>query len=345
MTQLRKISIFTASMGKGGSERVLSYLVREMVQQEDEVSLHLLIDSTVAYPLPEQVSVHSVRKYKSKVANTFYWFKSIRRVVKEVDVVISFAYKINIIVYFASLGLNKKLIFSERNHPKYDGRSRFGLLLCNFVYKRIDKLVVQNKSIQQCFDQGVIHNSIIIPNPVKKVLDFEYHSDSKKVVAIGRLVSQKNFPFLIEAFSFVIREEPEMQLVIYGEGPLRDELEELINGQGLSSNVSLPGVVDDIFMELSKASLFVQVSIYEGQSNALLEAMIHGIPPFVLYYDGLEEIIEDQVSGIISRADRPEIFAYQMLDFYNNNSRKSSINQHLLMQSRGSSISSVFSLW
>lgn len=342
---MKKISIFTASMGKGGSERVLSYLVHEMVQQGDEVSLHLLIDSNVAYSLPEQVSVNLLRKHKNKAMNLFYWIRSTRRVLKQVDVVISFAYKINIIVYFASFGLNKKLIFSERTHPKYDGRSRFGLQICNYVYKRIDKLVLQNKSIQQCFGQGVIDNSVIIPNPVDKIMDFEYQADSNQIIAVGRLVEVKNFAFLIEAFSYVIREEPELQLVIYGEGPLRNELEEIISVLGLSSNVSLPGVVDNIIIELSKASLFVQTSIYEGQSNALLEAMIHGIPPFVLYYDGLEEIIEDQVSGIISRADKTEIFAYQMLDLHKNNNKKHSINQHLSMQSGGSSVSSVFSLW
>ena len=59
---MKKVCVFTSSMGKGGSERVLSYLVREMVQQGDEVSLHLLIDSNVAYSLPEQVSVHYLRK-------------------------------------------------------------------------------------------------------------------------------------------------------------------------------------------------------------------------------------------------------------------------------------------
>ena len=332
-------------MGKGGSERVLSYLVREMVQQGDKVSLHLLIDSNVAYSLPEQVSVHSLRKHKSKIANTFHWFKSIRRILKEVDVVISFAYKINIIVYFASLGLNKKLIFSERNHPKYDGRSRFGLFICNYVYKRIDKLVIQTKSIQNCFDQGVIHNSVIIPNPVKKVFDFEYQPDSKQVVAVGRLVKQKNFAFLIEAFSFVIKEEPKLQLVIYGEGPLRNELEEVIDFYGLSSNISLPGVEDDIFAELSKSSLFVQTSHYEGQSNALLEAMVHGIPPFVLYYDGLEEVIDDPLSGIISKAQTAQDFAIELYSIVKNKPLRIKINRTLKTNVAKVESFDVFSLW
>ena len=298
-----KINIFTASMGKGGSERVLSYLVHEMIQQGDEVSLHLLIDSTVAYPLPEQVSVHYLRKHKNKAMNLFYWIRSIRRVVRQTDVVISFAYKINIIVYIASLGLKKKLIFSERNHPKYDGRSRLGLLICNFVYQRIDKLVVQNKSIQQCFNQKVIENSVIIPNPVEKVIDFEYMPDSNLIIAIGRLVKQKNFHLLIEAFSFVVKEEPKLQLVIFGEGPLRNELEELVIFYGLSSRISLPGVVDDIFTELSKSALFVQTSHYEGQSNALLEAMVHGLPVVSTDYEGVEEVIEHGVNGWIVKAD------------------------------------------
>jgi glycosyltransferase involved in cell wall biosynthesis len=65
----------------------------------------------------------------------------------------------------------------------------------------------------------------------------------------------------------------------------------------------LPGVLDDIISELSKSCLFVQTSLFEGQSNALLEAMVHGLPVVTTFYDGVDEVIENNVNGWISAPD------------------------------------------
>jgi glycosyltransferase involved in cell wall biosynthesis len=159
---------------------------------------------------------------------------------------------------------------------------------------------VQNKSIQDSFDKNVRENSIIIPNPVEKSNNFDYQSDSRQLIAVGRLVKEKNFLLLIDAFSDVLKVSPKLNLVIYGEGPLRSKLESKINDLGLAKNILLPGVVDDIFIELSKSCLFVQTSLFEGQSNALLEAMAQGLPVVTTLYDGVDEVIENNINGWIS---------------------------------------------
>ena len=91
------------------------------------------------------------------------------------------------------------------------------------MYKRIDKLVLRNKSIQQSYDQGDIDNSVIIPNLVEKIMDFEFQPDSNQIISVGRLVKLKNFAFLFEAFSFVVKEKSNLELVIYGKVPIRND--------------------------------------------------------------------------------------------------------------------------
>jgi glycosyltransferase involved in cell wall biosynthesis len=250
------VVFFTASMGKGGSEKVLSLLAPEMASNGHRVLIYSLIESDISYKISSKIKVFFLRKYKSKNSNLLFWIKSIRRISKDSDVVISFSYRINLIVFIALLGMKeKRIIFCERTHPKHDGRSKLALLLANFVYKRVDKLVIQNRSIQNCFDKDVIKNSIIIPNPVDKKYNFNYQSDSKQLIAVGRLVKEKNFSLLIDAFSDVVKAIPELNLVIYGEGPQRSKLQSKINHLGLTQNIRLPGIVDDIFKELSKSLL------------------------------------------------------------------------------------------
>ena len=97
------------------------------------------------------------------------------------------------------------------------------------------------------------------------------------ILAAGRLTEQKDFPTLIRAFARLIRQRP-TRLIILGEGPLRQELEGLAQDLGIDDRVSFPGWVDNPFALMSRASLFVLSSIYEGLPTVLVEAMACGCP-------------------------------------------------------------------
>ncbi len=94
--------------------------------------------------------------------------------------------------------------------------------------------------------------------------------------AIGRLTSQKNYSLLIEAFTGV----PEGLLIIAGEGPLRASLEAQVVASGLAGRVMFLGAIDRAAVRrlLRAADVFVQPSLFEGQSNAVLEAMHAALP-------------------------------------------------------------------
>ncbi|MGG6267877.1 glycosyltransferase [Leptolyngbya sp. AN03gr2] len=97
------------------------------------------------------------------------------------------------------------------------------------------------------------------------------------ILGIGRLVSQKDFPTLITAFAKV-RENRPARLIILGEGDDRHLLEELIQKLGLESDVALPGFTDNPYAYLSKATLFVLSSRFEGFGNVVAEALACGAP-------------------------------------------------------------------
>ena len=332
-------------MGKGGSERVLSHLVPEMIKRGDQVSIYLLVNKKILYTLPNEVNVVYLRKYSNNFYNILYWFKSIRKIVKHSSVIISFAYKINIIVFFSSLGfVRKRHIYSERTHPMHDGRNFIEMLVCNYIYKRIDRLVVQNQSIKKSFHPKVQKNSTIISNPVNRVLDFKYKEDSEQIIAVGRLTYEKNFSLLIESFKLVVEQRPNFKLLIFGEGPMRDELGALIVRLDLSNNVKLLGITEDIFHELSESSIFVQTSLFEGQSNALLEAMVHGLPVVVTYYDGIDEIINDSENGWIIEPN-PDSLATVLLNLISDKEIRINASFEAKKIAYFLSTSEVFHIW
>lgn len=95
---------------------------------------------------------------------------------------------------------------------------------------------------------------------------------------IGRLVEVKNQSRLIEIFNTILVKIPDAHLLILGEGPLREKLEQLIVDKGLKSNVHLVGVKDNVADYLSAMDIFVFPSLHEGLGISLIEAQSTGMP-------------------------------------------------------------------
>ncbi len=97
------------------------------------------------------------------------------------------------------------------------------------------------------------------------------------ILSVGRLSPQKDFPILLQAFARVRRQVP-TRLVILGEGELRPQLEQMAAELGIQSDFDLPGFDPNPFRYMSRASVFVLSSRYEGLPNALIQAMACGCP-------------------------------------------------------------------
>lgn len=104
------------------------------------------------------------------------------------------------------------------------------------------------------------------------------------VIAAGRLVARKNFPALIELWPAVLNEFPDAKLLIAGEGPEKERLDQLIAERGLSDSVLLSGPLERsaLYVYEKMANVFVHPSLYEVSSQALLEARAFGLPILAL---------------------------------------------------------------
>ena len=97
------------------------------------------------------------------------------------------------------------------------------------------------------------------------------------ILAAGRLAPQKDYPTLLRAFAEVVRSRP-ARLVILGQGVERESLLELAERLGVSERFDLPGFDVNPFRYMSRASVFVLSSRYEGFPNVLAQAMACGAP-------------------------------------------------------------------
>lgn len=317
--------MFNLTLGLAGAERVTVHLSNYFLKQGSCVHLITAKKLEKEHPLPSGIERHNIG---CSGKNVIKQIVELRKFVKKYkpDVVITMDSMLSFISVIALLGTKTPLIISERSDPAY----KFEIPI-ERVYQYINQYFfpIAQGHVFQTFDAKTFYkrcrkNTKIIFNPL--VLDtlptaIAEHK-TKNIVTIGRLSQQKNHKLLITAFSTIASLFPEYTLTIHGEGPLREELEKLINELNLETRVFLCGSSVDVLEKIIDASLFVFSSDYEGMPNALLEAMALGLPcistdcpcggPRAVITDGLNgklvpvgdvEILADTMKYLLTNTD------------------------------------------
>ena len=141
--------------------------------------------------------------------------------------------------------------------------------------------------------------------------------DRVLVGSVGRLVDQKNYGRLLQAFPSVVQESPEAHLVLVGDGENRTELEQEAVAQGIEDRVTFLGECsrDDVYAALHAFDLFVMPSLWEGFCNAVVEAMAAGLPIVSSDISTLREVV-GEVAVYVDPED-PEDIARGIVNLLN----------------------------
>jgi glycosyltransferase involved in cell wall biosynthesis len=236
---------------------------------------------------------------------------ALRRAIRDErpSLVISFLTRTNVLALLAGVGLSVPIIVSERNNPAMQPIGAPWSLLRRLLYPAAAGLVTMTEGARNYFPARVRARTWVIPNPVDRPTCFEPRREGRTLAAVGRLVPQKGFDLLLEAFAAVAPKHPEWKLLIWGEGPERAALEAQRDRLGLAGRVLMPGVSSAPGSWVGSADLFVLSSRYEGWGIVLLEAMAAGLP--VVSFDcqwGPREMINDGLDGlIVPREDCPAL--------------------------------------
>lgn len=299
---MRRHIFFIGTLRNGGAERVVSVLASGMAESGEPVEILTYYDRPVFYEISDRVSVTAVETEsgsKNKIKNLFW----LRKYLKDhADVVISFLAPFNMMAIMAAIGTKLPVIVADRNDPARVPSSFPIRKMRDWLYRFADHVVLQTEKNKAYFSKKVQEKSTVIFNPVdmKGQTAIALSAGKEKVfVTAGRLMKQKNQKMLIQSFGKIIEKHPDYRLVIYGEGPEREALEAQIKESGLEESVVLPGNVSDLYERMKTAEVFVLSSDYEGMPNALIEAMCIGLPVISTKVSGTEELVKEDVNGIL----------------------------------------------
>src|SRR5690554_1734782 len=297
MTNKKKIALFVPAIGFGGAEKVVSLLTFEMTKYFD-VILILLYD-IMKLPISEDVKVvllsNEGESFKSsKLAHfidyikfIFKYSQTLKR--ENIEVVISFMLRQNAMTGLAKI-FNPKLksIISERCFPSKRYKTTklnavISKLMIPLLYNRNDKLFSNSIHINQDLkdnfnvkiDQNVIYNPIILSSEEPHFNNYWNIDEAFRISTIGRLILVKNQKHILNSLSKLPKN---IFLDIYGDGEIRDELEELAQILNLENRVNFKGNILEVRTKIMDSHCFVLSSLTEGFPNVLLEAMSVGVP-------------------------------------------------------------------
>lgn len=347
-----KLLFYINAIHHGGAERVMVNLTKDFAEAGYETVLVTSFTDTWEYPVDSRVKRISLSEEipKGFLKRNYFLVKRLRAVIKEEkpDSVVSFMAEPNFRMLLATVGIKCRKIVSIRNDPDREYPNRLFRFLAKTLYRRADGVVFQTEDAKHWFPKSIQKKSEIIMNQVDSVFFSTALADERHdIVTTGRLTSQKNHKLLIQAYSLIANEIDE-DLVIYGDGELREELETLIAELGLQDRVFLPGATKNVPEVLSRAKLFVLSSDYEGMPNSLMEAMAMGLPCISTDCPcgGPRMIIENNVNGYmftVGDADALSINIKRVVEMASENLQKISNNAKLVMQS--CEPKSVFEKW
>lgn len=227
--------------------------------------------------------------------------------------VLSFITQNNVMTILAAIGLPVRVVVSERVHPGHDVTlGRIWRVLRKLLYRHADVVVAQTQGAARWIDMHCFKGPHVIPNALRPLAEVESRREPL-VVAVGRLVRQKGFDVLLQAFARVSGPFPDWRVVIIGAGPEQNSLASLSEQLSLGERVRFAGEVRDIETWLARAGLVVQPSRFEGFPNAVLEAM--GMGAAVISADcpsGPAELIQDGINGRLVPVDDVDSLAQAM---------------------------------
>ena len=286
----KKIVFVIRGLGLGGAQKVLVFIANACSKQGYDVNIVSLSDEKNTLNINEEINIYTLgydsftvnklNKFLSSLHKAKLIFK-LRKKIKKLNpsLIVAFMSDIVRIVVIAAKGLGIKIIGSERSNPLVYSSNQFKKY--SKAYRCCDSIVFQTKRAAQMFQNDIQEKSVVIANPcIPRGNEIKpYDGERRKVIiSAGRLCKQKRFDVLIYAFIKVLDKYPEYKLEIFGEGPERDKLEEIIKNHNLQNSIILKGASKDVFRYAYDATAFVLSSDHEGIPNVLIEALSVGLP-------------------------------------------------------------------
>ena len=314
-----KILYLITGLTPGGAELTLKNIILKLNPEIYDISVCSITYTTDIFDLLKQ-RVKNI--YFLKVKNNFDFLKAfilLRKIIKNEnpDILHCFMFHSNILGRFAAISYKIQVISSIRTKLI---NNKFGNFLDNITQRLVDVYMVNSKTLAKFIDDyGIKRQKIIL---IENGIDFNKFNlkrsseDLKKelnlpnlpiITMIANFKKQKDYPTMIKAIAY-LQKDIDIYFLAVGSGlEFEDEtrkVKDLINKLNLK-NIKLLGFRNDIPEILSITDIWVSSTLFEGQSNCLLEAMAMKKPIITTNISENAEVVRDGREALLVPVKTP----------------------------------------
>lgn len=318
-----KILIVINSLGYGGAEKQAVVDANALYKRGHDVTLAFQKNGELSKLLNKNISLYKIR-WKNIILSCLQMISHF--LLHRYQIIHAHMFWAEKIAAFAGRIFKQKIIMNE--HGLGVWRKWYHRILMKTISISAHKIInccdatKKNRLTLEKIKPGkliTIYNSIDINR--KKTLPGEKNSRFT-VGFVGRFDPVKRLEFYITLAKLLKRKIPDVKFVLVGDGPERENFEELVKQNHLENNFTLTGFVLEPWNYLENFDVFFMPSKREAFSIALLEAGAFSVPAIAFDVGGNAELIKDGATGYIIRNERIEEVADKVFYLYENPQEK-----------------------
>jgi glycosyltransferase involved in cell wall biosynthesis len=334
-----------------GAEAQLYYTIKDLYKNSKQNLVIILFNEG---ELHRRLTLEGIKIYvfdENKLSG-FQIYKQIKKAIKahNPDILHVHKYKGQILATLAVATSRNKSKIVRTIHGQTFARFSIGHLISYLILSlekillkyRTDCIIAVSRSIKTLFQKKYpktriyqLDNTVDLPLDVARSSkeirnEFNIKKDTFWIGTTARLVPVKNLEMLIQTTK-IMKEENGMintKVSIFGDGHLKQSLQEKIDKYGLRDRLKLHGHYDDILSVMNALDVFTLTSKQEGLPISLLEAMAMGTVPVCTRVGGMKEVIKDRESGFLVELNNSMEFYKILLSLYQNKEKIKNIGNN-----------------
>lgn len=301
---------------------ILGYDVTVITRNNDKIDKFFEINN---------LKIFSIYTGEYKLSKYIYILKSIKLLLKSEysQTIIASQYGSNTIIacIYSIIHKTNVIVRGSGREIEIINDSTFKKIFFRILSKKINYIIAINKRlgniIRIVLKDKDVDKIKYISNSVELGDKVDIHNN-KNIVCISRIEYVKGIDILLEVWTLLEKRNYNIPLVIVGNG---SEKKYLKNKYKFLKTVLWEDESSNINQYLDKAKILISTSRYEGISNSILEAMSKGVPVIATRNHGNKELIEDNLTGILTSFETEDI-ANEIISLYNDSERLLSIQNN-----------------
>ena len=335
-----KILHIIPNLHKGGAERLVTDIVRELSKREgiavrlvlfrDEIAYNVEDIRHLVHIIPSSVQLSLWRKNKYNISALQQFLEDFQP-----DIIHSHLFEAEIVSRSCSYPSAK---WFSHGHDNMRQLSSCNKRLKDRIIQQFEKhyltkryeindgnqFIVISKHSESYFKKNIQKFPIhLLPNAIDfirfvKSKNQQEKNSVLKLISVGSLAKLKNHKFLIDIAEHLKQKNVHFQMTVLGDGPLKNELEELVKLKQLNGKVFFLGNQDKVEEFLWQSTIYLHSSLSEALGLTLLEAMAAGLPVITLDGGGNRDLMEEGKNGYLIEEESVELFVGRILELINN---------------------------